>query len=192
MDAVQPSMRDVILSMNRFHFFSGKVKYDRPLLVQLVDGRDYQGGLTDRLKGIVSASCVAQLLNRQFKIKHTSPFELLDYLEPNKIDWSIKDNKTISSNIFQARLYHLTEYDKGDIIKRIDSIGDILQMHCYCKGELYKVLRKRDGTPFEWGVEFNRLFKPNPILQQNINNCKQIIGGEYIAAVFRFQNLLGD
>lgn len=192
LDLLSPSLRDTLLSIKRFYLFTGRTNAKERVLIQLVDGRDYQGGLTDRLKGIVSASCVAQIKGRSFKINHSSPFELSDYLEPNKVDWAIVDKADVSKNFFQARLFHFRKADGKGGLQRIEKVGSILQMHCYCKGELYQALEKKDGTYFDWGNEFKRLFKPKPDLQKRIEFCKNSIGGSYVAIVFRFQNLLGD
>ncbi|MFT4205149.1 MAG: hypothetical protein QM610_14690 [Chitinophagaceae bacterium] len=188
LDLLPPSLRDTLLSAKRFHFFKGKATSSEKLLIQLVDGRDYHGGLTDRLKGIVSAYGVAQLKGRTFKIHHTSPFQLSDYLAPNAVDWAIVDEANISKNFFQARLFHFRKGDGQKGVRRIRNVGNILQMHCYCKGELYQLLETSDG----WGTEYRRLFKPVADLQQRIDVHKAIIGAPYNAAVFRFQNLLGD
>lgn len=43
-----------------------------------------------------------------------------------------------------------------------------------------------------WGEVFKRLFRPSDLLSANMKICHGQIGGEYVAAVYRFQNLLGD
>lgn len=43
-----------------------------------------------------------------------------------------------------------------------------------------------------FGLLFNKLFKPAPILQSWIDENLQILGQNFIALSFRFQNLLGD
>ncbi len=192
LDMLPPSQHDKVLGAKRFHFFKGKTSNDTKVLIQLVDGRTFQGGLTDRFKGIVSAFCVAQIKCRAFKINYTSPFNLSDYLKPNEIDWVIEKKSDISSNFFQARLFFFERNDGKKGIERIRKVGNILQMHCYCKGVLYQILTRGDGSHFDWGKEFKRLFTPTTQLQYRITDCKNDIGGAYVAAVFRFQNLLGD
>lgn len=43
-----------------------------------------------------------------------------------------------------------------------------------------------------WGKIFKKLFKPSELLACHLKKCREEIGEEYIATVYRFQNLLGD
>lgn len=155
-------------------------------LISMVDGRMWHGGLTDRFKGLVSGFLIAEYLERPFKIKYDSPFELTDYLIPNKYDWLIDDNN-ISKSFFQTRVIG-TRHENG---KRIFSIKPGKQILFYSNLDYIKLF---DFPPFNlnWGDVFNYLFKPSPLLQKHIDQTQLSIGSEYIAVVFRFQNLLND
>lgn len=192
MDLFPSSVHDFILSARRFHVFKGKTNDTNRLLIHLVDGRSIQGGLTDRFKGIVSTYCIAQIQRRTYKIQHTSPFDLTDYLTPNIVDWTLRDKQIISQNLFQARLAYFSKVAGLRKKKTAYQKNNTQQIHAYCVGELYTLLRRSDGSVFDWGTEFNKLFRPATDLQKQIDERKTLIGGDYIAVVFRFQNLLGD
>ena len=72
------------------------------------------------------------------------------------------------------------------------------QVHFYSNRDLLnhvnEAYAKENGSnkPFDWGDLFCELFKPGKELQSRMNAIKKSIGGDYYAAVFRFQNLLGD
>lgn len=42
------------------------------------------------------------------------------------------------------------------------------------------------------GGVFKKLFRPSALLESHIERCRKEIGGDYVAVVYRFQNLLGD
>ena len=66
-------------------------------VICLFDGRIDHCGMTDRLRGIVSAYDVAKQLGYDFRIWFVNPFRLEDYLLPNEVDWRI-DESEISYN----------------------------------------------------------------------------------------------
>ena len=155
-------------------------------VISMVDGKMWHGGLTDRFKGIVSGFLFAQYQRRPFRIKYDFPFNLTDYLIPNLYDWIIEDID-ISNCVWNARAL-CTRHEKGKRMLKLNHEG---QIRFYCNVDLTQVL---DFSPFNqnWGDVFNQLFKPSPILQLELDKHYRNIGGEYVAMVFRFQNLLGD
>lgn len=158
----------------------------RNALITFVDGRMYHGGLTDRFKGIIDGYLSALYLNRPFKIKYNFPFDLTDYLLPNKYDWTIDDNN-ISNSFFHTKVL-CTSHENG---KRTFKIKSDKQIRLYTNWDYF---RQFDFPPFdkEWGDVFNYLFKPSPLLQKHIDQTMCQLGCDYIAVVFRFQNLLND
>ena len=71
------------------------------------------------------------------------------------------------------------------------------QIHFYsnrdCLPQVNAAYAGKEGLEaFDWGRLYCELFKPGPVLAGRIQSIKQGLGGDYYAAVFRFQNLLWD
>ena len=62
-------------------------------VVCIFDGKIKNGGLADRLRGIVSVYEVCKEQNLDLSILFTNPFNLSEFLVPNKIKWEIKENE---------------------------------------------------------------------------------------------------
>ena len=155
----------------------------RQTLIFMVDGKWMHGGLTDRLRGMASAYKFATEHNLDFKIFHTSPFLLQEILEPNKVNWII-DEKQISKNCSVAKpvLLYREDFNNDSALERqLDKIHE--QFH------LYSCVDTLDGKFAEY---FNELFKPSPLLAQEIEHYSKLLGESYTAISFRFQNKLGD
>ncbi|MDR0231337.1 MAG: hypothetical protein LBI82_04380 [Dysgonamonadaceae bacterium] len=180
--------RDFILSLKRFNF--KKREYpSRQLFIMVFDGKFFHGGLADRLKGIVSTFQYCYINNIEFRIKHTYPFDLSNYLPPNEYDWTLKLSDKIS--------YHLLEVKYANFIgkslfKRLIKLNTKKQIHCYANWNAVPELNTYYQTNYQWGELFKKLFKPTEELTNLVLDCKSKIGGPYICAVFRFQQLLGD
>ncbi len=155
----------------------------RQTLIFMVDGKWMHGGLTDRLRGMASAYKFSTEHNLDFKIFHTSPFLLQDILEPNKVDWRI-DEKQISKNCSVAKpvLLYREDFNNDSALERqLDKTHE--QFH------LYSCVDTLDGKFAEY---FNELFKPSALLAQEIEHYSKLLGENYTAISFRFQNKLGD
>ena len=63
------------------------------MIVCMVDGKRKQGGLADRLRGIVSTYYVCKKLGYDFRINFVHPFPLIDYLVPNTYDWRVSQDE---------------------------------------------------------------------------------------------------
>lgn len=169
-----------LLKKNRF--------IEKQYYIAMIDGRFSHGGLSDRLKGAISLYAFCKATNRNYKLNFSSPFKLSDYLLPNKYDWSI-DSREISNSLWESRVLIMTsEYDGERLIKLKTS----KQVHYYNNLDIIDVVNERYGTSYSYGDLFNELFTPDPRLLGHIKLHKAAIGTEYIAAVFRFQHLLGD
>ena len=155
----------------------------RQTLIFMVDGKWMHGGLTDRLRGMASAYKFAIEHNLDFKIYHTSPFLLQEILEPNKVNWLI-DEKQISKNCSIAKpvLLYREDFDNDSALEhQLDKTHE--QFHLYsCVDTL--------GNQF--AEYFNKLFKPSALLTQEIEHYSKLLGENYTAISFRFQNKLGD
>ena len=152
-------------------------------LIFMADGKWMHGGLTDRLRGMTSAYKFAIKHNLDFKIYHTSPFLLQEILQPNKVDWII-DKKEISHNSSVAKpvLLYREDFDNDSALERqLDTSHE--QFH------LYSCI---DTVGEDFPEYFNELFKPAPLLAQELSNYDELLGSGYTAISFRFQNKLGD
>ena len=156
---------------------------NRQTLIFMADGKWMHGGLTDRLRGMASAYKFATEHNLDFKIYHTSPFLLQEILEPNKVNWII-DEKQISKNCSIAKpvLLYREDFNNDSALERqLDNSHE--QFHLYsCVDTL--------GEKF--AEYFNTLFKPSALLAQEVEHYSKLLGENYTAISFRFQNKLGD
>lgn len=154
--------------------------------IAMIDGKVYHGGICDRFKGLISFYAYCKYVGKPFRIRYNFPFELTDFLVPNKYDWRISD-QNISDSIWHVRIIS-TRAEKG---KRLLKLRTKKQIRFYGNYDLTKFIH---FPPFneDWGSVFNYLFKPSPALQEHLDFHKKEINGRYVAAVYRFQNLLGD
>lgn len=159
-----------------------------PYVISLFDRKVNPGGLSDRLLGIVSVYDACKSSNRSYKIYHIVPFNLSDFLVPNKYDWGIIEkeiNYDISSKILFIR--SLIPYRNQKRQKRL-----IHLINKYRESQLHVYSNLDSFTPGTFSSLFNELFKPSVLLQTQINQHLSAIGCKYVSATFRFQQLLGD
>ena len=112
-----------------------------------------------------------------------SPFELQEILQPNNVNWVIGE-KEISRNCEVAKpvLLYREDFNNDSALERqIDSKHK--QFH------LYSCV---DTVGEDFSKYFNELFKPSPILEQELSHYSELLGESYTAISFRFQNKLGD
>lgn len=171
----------------------GRPVMDRPACVAMVDGMAYHGGMCDRFKGIVSLYAYCKHHGIPFRIRYTYPFRLEDYLSPAAYDWILDDNEYTDNPIYSRVLYMRGEH----LARRLLGLKVTRQVHFYTNRDLLErindVLRGENQTDrYDWGELFRELFRPCEGLRNRIDAIKRNIGGDYCAAVFRFQNLLGD
>lgn len=155
--------------------------------VFMCDGKKRQGGLTDRLNGLLTTYFLAKKAGKPFRIYWREPFRLEDYLLPNKVDWRIEGDN-LSHNLREAypvvvsykygkpgcRLRHLLEQRAlGALMRRKR------QLHVYTNY----------AGDYDYGQLFFELFRPSPEIQERLRPYE---GRKYAAFSFRFQQLLGD
>lgn len=165
---------------------SGTLHEAKSAVIYFADGRTISGGLTDRLIGIVSLYTYCKEHSLPFKIHFTAPFQLSNYLQPNCYDWSIADDE-ISYDSKQSRPIIIRQTSEG--VKNYNYVMDkcsrkYQQLHVYTnamyKQECFKQM-------------FKELFVPcNTVCRQVDSHLKAMGHKPYIAATFRFQQLLGD
>ncbi|MBD5357566.1 MAG: hypothetical protein HDR88_11265 [Bacteroides sp.] len=161
------------------------------IIVCMADGKRRHGGLADRLRSYVTYYGFCKEHGLRFAINFTSPFNLEDYLEPNRYDWRLKPGE-LTFNSRQARPLPfqtsgpLTDFEKRQQLKLVEKyVGDenYIQFHMYsnyCFGEN------------DFGKYFNELFRPVPRIAAVVNECKKELGERYISVSTRFLELLGD
>lgn len=155
----------------------------RQTLIFMADGKWMHGGLTDRLRGMASAYKFATEHNLDFKIYHTSPFELQEILQPNIVNWVIGE-KEISRNC---------EIAKPVLLYREDFNNDsALERQLDSKHRQFHLYSCVDTVGEEFPKYFNELFKPSPLLENELAHYSELLGENYTAISFRFQNKLGD
>lgn len=170
-----------------------KPKGGRPLFVAMIDGSYNHGGLCDRLKGIVSLYAYCKYNHLPFRIKYTFPYELSEILIPSNYDWRLQEGE-YSDNPFFTRVLFMKREFKAD---RLLKLKTKRQIHFYGNRDLLPCINqfyseKGENPDYDWGTLFRELFEPSDLLKRKIQLTKEKIGENYIAAVFRFQNLLGD
>jgi hypothetical protein len=161
-------------------------------VIYMADGRIICGGLSDRLRGIVSVYKLCKELNLTFKINFISPFNLNEYLLPNTYNWSILPDE-ICYNRKQARPcfiwdhgnYPLTDIKKQEFWTKYFLNESHKQIHVYTN----MLIAEK-----EYGMLFRELFKPTPELETLIDSNVRLLGGKeaFISVAFRFLQLLGD
>lgn len=156
--------------------------------IAVIDGTHYHGGLGDRLKGIVTLYAYCKQRGLGFRILHTYPFRLEDYLEPASYDWRLKPGE-FTNNIRHCRLLHMRGEYPGNRLKKLHTKK---QIHFDGNRDCLPLLNADRGTDYQWGELFRELFKPTPEVAEKLKTLKAEIGGTYNASVFRFQNKLGD
>lgn len=156
--------------------------------VAIIDGTQYHGGMCDRFKGIITLYAYCKQRGLGFRILHTHPFRLEDYLAPAEYDWVLKPGE-LSTNIRYSRFFHM----RGEYLaKRLKKLETSRQIHYDGNRDCVDILNEDRGTDYKWGELFRELFRPAPEVAARLQELKEEIGGPYNASVFRFQNLLGD
>lgn len=172
---------------------SGMPDSPKTIVYMALPETTFSGGLSDRLRGIVSIYAECKRQGLPFRIVF-EPLHLQDYLAPNKYDWRIAD-KDISWDVKESYpcvllTYHNNSRNRWQHFVQSTILKSYIrkpyrQIHVYsnmfCKDEEYSPL-------------FHELFKPVPELQSLVDFHLGKLGGKnnYISCTFRFRQLLGD
>jgi hypothetical protein len=119
----------------------------------------------------------------------THPFNLIDFLLPNTYDWSPKEGE-ISESVKDVRYCILRKHKTLKHLLKMLPLKK--QIRVYANLDYLDEINKKFGQNFIWSELFNELFRFTPELEEKLNMHKEMIGGKYIACVFRYQSLLGD
>lgn len=157
-------------------------------LIFMVDGRMIHGGLSDRLRGMISIYKYAKEHNYDFKIYHRYPFALEDFYIPSKIDWRIQ-NQDLKYNLKEAQPVFVESL--GYLFENY-TINKVLDDQIKADGRQYHIYTNVDLAGKQFNKYFNELFTESPYLHASVINLQGMLPHKYNAMVFRFQQLLGD
>ena len=179
-----------IIPLNEYSTIATIKQSPNKRAVCIFDGKTKNGGLADRLRGIVSVYQICKEQNLEFKIIFTSPFNLFEFLKPNIIDWRITGQELNYNTIITDQCY---------INTLSGSEYEAKKQKQWFRREFrkkYKEFHVRTNAIFsyngDYSTMFNELFKPSLKLQASIEKQKEILGTNYISTSFRFMNLLDD
>lgn len=161
-------------------------------VICICDDKLKMGGITDRLRGIISTYMACKELGLPLSIYFNEPFRLEDYLQPASFDWHI-ESKDISyvSEVAEPLCLEVTDntiYQQHRMhqqMKKEITSARSCQLHIYTDSHACYI-----GN--NYGRLFHELFKPAPSLQQHIDSIKAFIGKPYVSVSTRFQQLLND
>lgn len=153
-------------------------------IVCMLDGRRFHGGITDRIRGILSTWREAKRLGKPFYIHWNNPFPLEDYLVPNKVDWRIPASRI--------------SYRKGlafpVVIEDETNLQSALRMAAASRLKFPQLhyYSNADNAIGEYRELYSELFRPSPALEAEVERHLEALGPRYWSFTFRFLNLLGD
>jgi len=154
--------------------------------VFVCDGVMNHGGFFDRMKGIISIYALSKVRHRRFIIYFVHPFNLEEYLVPNRYAWNSKDISFDYPYSKPVVGYFEFLYPWRIMMNRIGEV------HYYFGYNILTRINARYKTNFDWSALYHELFKPAPFLQTEIDALKSKFGKDYISVHVRFLNLLGD
>ncbi len=179
-----------IIPLNKYSLDAPILPHKNKRVICIYDGKSHNGGLADRLRGIVSVYEICKELNLDFKIIFNNPFKLTTFLIPNKIKW---DNPNLELN------YNTSITDTCYIVTLTGTDYEAQKQKKWFRKEFKKKYHEfhiRTNAFFsyygDFSTLFNELFMLSPKLQINIDKQKAILGTSYISTSFRFMNLLDD
>ena len=166
------------------YYQEGRSRNPKRGIICMYDGRTVHGGLTDRLRGILTTYREAKKRGIPFYIYWNSPFELSDYLEPNRVDWRIDSSEIsyLKGDAFPVIIQDRTLFDNGQLLKQAIHNARA-QTHVYSNA---------DNAFDEYADLYDDLFKPTEALRKHTDYHLAKLGTNYHAFTFRFQELLGD
>ena len=182
------SIKGTMHMMRHYKWRRKGIAPERPMVVFMVDRYFYSGGMADRFKGAVTAYAYCKQRGIDYRICYEYPFDLSDYLSPASYDWRLKEGELTDCIMDSSLMYARAEHGRRLLRKKLGN----RQLHFYGNYNNLELLNARGGTDYRWGELFRELFRPGQALEDALEREKEKIGPDYVSAVFRFQNLLGD
>lgn len=186
--------RRLLLPLYKNRVKESKCQLDNSVVIYMVQPETtFSGGLSDRLRGIISIYEECKRQNLPFKIVF-EPLHLQDYLLPNQYNWQI-DLEDICWDTMKVYPCTLLTYNNNlENSAQIKAQKNTLRYYMnkpYKQIHIYSNMAIADNM---FSKSFKELFRPSERLQQHIDFHLTQLGGEkqYISLTFRFRQLLGD
>ena len=164
-------------------FYKGKAgggrsdKHERAVVFMALNETTFSGGLSDRLRGIVSVYAECQRQGRPFRIVF-EPLHLEDYLAPNEYDWRIGEDEIdwdlAKSYPCVLLTYHNDPRNRWQHFVQSTVLRSYFRKHCL---QLH-VFTNMIPSDEEYRTLFHELFKPVDDLQQLIGYHQEKLGGK--------------
>lgn len=128
------------------------------------------GGLSDRLWGFISTYLVCSLCNIKFKACWVYPFDIRKFLVPNEYDWSMEKEELCLNPRYSTPIFVANNHNESNQLNSLKRIAKTKkqQIHMHTNAHM-------DRSNF--GLHFNKLFKPSALLAQNIDSQIFEMGG---------------
>lgn len=154
------------------------------LVIMTVDKTKTHPGFVDILKAIIGCYYIAKVNGFGFRLNFTHPFYIVNYLQPNKVDWNNKND--ISNSYLNSHL--LNYYGKGQIPK----LKQGEQYHVY-NFMGWNILQRNNVYNWEkeWSELYQELFIPSTKLKNVLKHIRAQMPPEYISVHIRFVNAIG-
>lgn len=159
-------------------------------VICIYEGKVVSGGLADRFRGILSVFYVCKQLGVDFKLRYVHPFNLEDFLLPNKYNWRIEENE-MSYQLPQENVLIL-DATQDSVFQWHHQESWLISHLKKCKGQIHVYTNASFSYEKGYHELFNELFKPSARLAASIKKQKEVIDGKYISISCRFLNLFGD
>jgi len=157
-------------------------------VIFMCDGKVQHGGLSDRLRGLISAYKVCKEAGIKFFVYFKYPFPIEDYLIPNHYDWRINADDISYNGRDSVPVFYIDvdekKQDENFLKKKLQKISK-KQVHLYINASY-------SWTNHTFGKYFHELFRFSDEFQQRIDACTKEIGCKYLGLTFRFMSLMGD
>lgn len=170
-------------------------------MVVMVDGNLPHGGLTDRLRNILSIYQFSKENNIPFYIYYCYPCDLSLILLPNEYNWRISKSR-LSYHVLDYKEIYLFVSEKPRTGEWKHSSANTYnnQIHISvlkdCTQTRRKIQYHEYGNAYfakgNYKTLFNELFKPSNYLMNRLISIMGTIPKVYESVTLRFQQLLGD
>lgn len=171
--------------------------FTRKTVIYMANGFCVHAGLADRLKGMTTLYGICKDANVEFKIFHQFPFDLRDYLVPNRYDWQVSPNeicynkKQVSVNYFMLHPLVQKQIDSGEIIA-LEREWSFARIFTSVHNQLHFYTNMYPNSADSFSTNFLELFKPSRKLEKELSFHLKEINGQFISVSYRFMQLLGD
>ena len=162
-------------------------------VVVMVDGKLPHGGLTDRIRNILSVYSYCKTNGIPFKVYYYYPTPLTNYLVPNGYDWEISPEK-LSYHILDSQeiVLYVNDLPGTEEDNNTSHITALDQEFSKKKRRQYHVYGNAYFARGQYKPLFEELFKPSDYLAKRIEAVHNSFSEPYESVTLRFQMLLGD